>query len=152
MTRMELKIPPLLVLAATAFMMWLTTKILPPTALTPQQPWCARLLFVAGGCIIAAGIAAFNRARTTVNPMNPELSSGMVSNGIYRFSRNPMYLGMTFILAGWALWLEQATAWLGVIGFAAYIHRFQILPEERILAAKFGASYQAYCRSTRRWL
>ncbi|WP_373699255.1 isoprenylcysteine carboxylmethyltransferase family protein [Neisseria dentiae] len=148
---MELKIPPVLVLMVAALLMWLSAKLLPDTLL-PRLPLLALLLFSAGAGVIAAGISAFRRVGTTVNPLEPGQSSGVVSDGIYRFSRNPMYLGMVLMLAGWALWLGQAAAWPGVAGFAAYIHRFQILPEERILSAKFGAAYQAYCRNTRRWL
>lgn len=148
---MELKIPPVLALIIAALLMWLSAKWLPDTFL-PRLPLLALLLFSAGAGVIVAGIAAFKRVGTTINPLEPKQSSGIVSDGIYRFSRNPMYLGMVLILAGWALWLGHAIAWLGVAGFAAYIHRFQILPEERILSTKFGASYQTYCRHTRRWL
>lgn len=147
---MELKVPPVLALMVAALLMWLAAKWL-PDAFLPRLPLCALLLFSAGTAVIAAGIAAFKRIGTTVNPLAPGQSSGIVSDG-YRFSRNPMYLGMVLMLAGWALWLGQAAAWLGAAGFAAYIHRFQILPEERILSAKFGAAYQTYCRNTRRWL
>lgn len=148
---MELKIPPAAVLAVAALLMWLAGKTL-PAAFLPQLPPGALLLFAAGFGVIAAGVAAFKRARTTVNPLAPEQSSGIVSDGIYRFSRNPMYLGMALMLAGWAMWLGHIAAWLGVAGFAAYIHRFQILPEERILSEKFGEQYRSYCRKVRRWL
>ena len=76
----------------------------------------------------------------------------MVTDGIYRYSRNPMYLGMALLLAAWALWLGNAAAWLGIVLFVALINRYQIRPEERILAAKFGDDYHSYCRRTRRWL
>ena len=76
----------------------------------------------------------------------------MVTDGIYRYSRNPMYLGMALLLAAWALWLGNAAALLGIVLFVALINRYQIRPEERILAAKFGDDYRNYCRRTRRWL
>ena len=63
-----------------------------------------------------------------------------------------MYLGMALLLAAWALHLAQTAAWTGVAVFAAWITRFQIIPEERILTGKFGDAYRAYCRRTRRWI
>src|SRR5437868_186667 len=72
--------------------------------------------------------------------------------GAAGFSRNPMYLGDLLILAGWTLWLANALAFVGPPLFIAYIDRFQIAPEERILAARFGAAYAEYCRAVRRWL
>lgn len=148
---MELKIPPVLVLAAAAVLMRLLVWLLPFAPLhTPL--WLAVLPAVSGAVVIACGIRAFAKAQTTLNPMDPEQSGGIVSDGIYRFSRNPMYLGMVLMLSGCALWLGYAAAWVGVAGFAAYIGHFQIIPEERALAAKFGAEYAAYCRKTRRWL
>lgn len=100
----------------------------------------------------AGGVAAFRRHRTTVNPHTPDKSRLIVADGIYRFSRNPMYLGMVLLLAAWAQHLAQAAAWAGVAVFAAWITRFQIIPEERVLSAQFGDAYRAYCRRTRRWI
>lgn len=148
---MELKIPPVLLLLLTAALMWLSARLLPDFAL-PAPTWAAFITSSAGLAVIAAGVYAFRRARTTVNPRTPEKSSGIVSDGIYRFTRNPMYLGMVLILAGWALQLGQAAAWPWLAVFAAYLTRFQILPEERMLAAKFGGAYTDYCRRVRRWL
>lgn len=148
---MELKIPPVLLLILTAALMWLSARLLPDFPL-PAAAWAAGITAAAGLAVIGAGIYAFRRARTTVNPHTPEKSSGIVSDGIYRFTRNPMYLGMMLILTGWALWLGQTAAWPWIALFAAYLTRFQIRPEERILAAKFGTAYTDYCRRVRRWL
>ena len=87
-----------------------------------------------------------------MNPTKPEASSAVVSDGIYRFSRNPMYLSLLTGLAGWALFLENAAALLVLPMFVAYMNRFQIKPEERALLEKFGSSYAEYMRSVRRWL
>jgi len=92
------------------------------------------------------------RARTSVNPMRPEKSSAIVSAGIYGITRNPMYVGLVFVLTGWFVYLGAVSAIVGPIGFVLYIQRFQILPEERVLAAKFGDEYRAYMARVRRWL
>lgn len=95
---------------------------------------------------------AFRRAATTVNPIHPERATVLVTSGIYRCTRNPMYLGHALILLGWAVYLHNAAALLIVPGFMLYITRFQIQVEERALAARFPDAYTAFCLQTRRWL
>ncbi|MGF6147737.1 Putative protein-S-isoprenylcysteine methyltransferase [Kingella potus] len=150
MNALELKIPPLAVMLLCAVLMYALAAWRP--ADLPAMPWLAVLVAAAAFGIMLAGVAAFHRHRTTANPHTPEQSRLVVSDGIYRFSRNPMYLGMVLLLAAWALQLAQAAAWAGVAVFAAYITRFQIIPEERILSVRFGEAYRAYCCQTRRWL
>jgi protein-S-isoprenylcysteine O-methyltransferase Ste14 len=84
--------------------------------------------------------------------MQPEQVSNMVTDGIYRHSRNPMYLGMLLVLAAWAAWLASAPALLGLPVFVLYLNRFQIVPEERVLAQRFATQYADYAQRTRRWL
>jgi protein-S-isoprenylcysteine O-methyltransferase Ste14 len=110
------------------------------------------MLATAGACISLMAVISFRRARTTVNPLRPGTASTLVTGGIYRHTRNPMYLGLSIILLGWAVYLANAPALLLLPGFVLYIYRFQIVPEERTLAALFGAEYQAYRTRVRRWL
>jgi protein-S-isoprenylcysteine O-methyltransferase Ste14 len=111
----------------------------------------AVLLFAAGIAVAIAGVLHFRRARTTVNPLRPERASAMVTTGVYRWSRNPMYLGMLLVLAAWAAWLGSLLALVGLPLFVAYVGRFQIVPEERALAAQFPEEFERYARSVRRW-
>ncbi len=99
-----------------------------------------------------SGLVAFRRARTTVNPMKPGSASSLVHSGVYRVTRNPMYVGLVFLLLGWAAYLWSPWVLFGPLAFAAYINRFQIAPEERALAALFGEEYRAYQARVRRWL
>jgi len=104
---------------------------------------------------IALGVVAFfqfRKAATTVHPMKPQESSALVVGGVYRYTRNPMYLGMLLVLAAWGVWLANVAAWLALPLFIAYIGRFQIAPEERALEAHFGAAFADYRRAVRRWL
>jgi protein-S-isoprenylcysteine O-methyltransferase Ste14 len=87
-----------------------------------------------------------------VNPTQPETSSTIVTSGIYRWSRNPMYAGFLLILAGWAVQLASIAAVLLLPAFVLYMNRYQIQPEERALTDKFGAEYLSYRRRVRRWL
>ncbi|HEV8366930.1 MAG TPA: isoprenylcysteine carboxylmethyltransferase family protein, partial [Pyrinomonadaceae bacterium] len=75
-----------------------------------------------------------------------------VSTGVYRFTRNPMYLGLLLTLLGWAAFLSNPASLLFVPIFVLYINRFQIKPEEQVLSSLFGAEYMAYKSRVRRWL
>jgi len=99
-----------------------------------------------------AGVVAFRRARTTVNPLQPERASALVTGGIYRHTRNPMYLAVATMLLAWGLWLGNALGPLGAVLFVAWMDRLQIPPEERALAALFGEEFERYRRKVRRWL
>lgn len=95
---------------------------------------------------------AFGRAGTTVNPLRPDKATALVSSGIYRYSRNPMYVGQALLLLAWVLYVGH---WLGLFAvplFVLYITRFQIVPEERVLAARFADEYAEFRRRVHRWL
>jgi protein-S-isoprenylcysteine O-methyltransferase Ste14 len=109
-------------------------------------------LAVLGVATAFAGVAAFRSKRTTVNPLNPSASSAVVSGGVYRVSRNPMYLGFLLTLAGWGVYLSNAVAALFLPAFVAYMTQYQIKPEERSLLAKFGSEFAQYMSRVRRWL
>jgi len=102
--------------------------------------------------IAILAFAGLRLARTTFNPLDPARASALVTVGIYRVSRNPMYLSLLLLLVAYAVRLGAWVEWLGPAFFAAYVTRFQIIPEERILTEKFGEAYLAYQRRTRRWL
>jgi protein-S-isoprenylcysteine O-methyltransferase Ste14 len=102
--------------------------------------------------VAAAGILEFRRARTTVNPMTPGAASALVVRGVFRISRNPMYLGFSVILLGWAVFLQSASALVVLVAFIVYIDRFQIQPEEHALEKTFGVTFRDYARRVRRWL
>ena len=149
---LEYKVPPPLIGALCASLMWLICGMPPLTGRPPLLLVPALALVVLGLTVDAVGVLSFRRARTTVNPFAPERTVNIVSSGIYRLSRNPMYLGMACILTGWAVWLWQVQAVLGVVLFVAWITRFQIIPEERILTQKFGTEYRQYRQRVRRWI
>ncbi|MGX9415925.1 methyltransferase family protein [Vibrio sp. WJH972] len=153
MHRLELKIVPVvLVLIAVGFI-WALDWLLPTFRLMfPGQMICAAILFVAAGYLGLKGIWDFRQAKTTVHPHIPHEASTVVSNGIYQYSRNPMYLGLVCLLLVEGLVLKNWTMILVVWGFIAYLNRFQILPEERALEAKFGKEYLDYKEKVRRWI
>ncbi|MEP9315529.1 isoprenylcysteine carboxylmethyltransferase family protein [Pseudomonas sp. LABIM340] len=146
---LEHRIPPPLVAIITAVLMWLAVRPIDPPG---NRLWLALLVALAGVAVCLAGVASFRRARTTVNPLKPESASSLVVAGIYRYTRNPMYLGFAIVLLGWCVFLGSALAVLGVAVFVLYIGRFQIRPEERALRELFGAEFEAFCDQVRRWV
>jgi protein-S-isoprenylcysteine O-methyltransferase Ste14 len=110
------------------------------------------VLAVIAGAIGLAGVRSFHEAQTTLNPLNPERATTLVVGGVYRYSRNPMYLALLLALLGWGLYLANVFSLLAALTFVPYMNRFQIRPEERALAKAHGADFAAYCRHVRRWL
>jgi protein-S-isoprenylcysteine O-methyltransferase Ste14 len=153
MRTLELKVPPPLVALLTVAAMWGVARFTPAIeAPVRVRAISAIVIALAGVATGASGVAAFRRARTTHNPSKPETTSSLVTSGIYRLTRNPMYFGLALALLGWAVFLSSPGALLGIVGFVLYMNRFQIAPEERILAGKFGTAYSAYQARVRRWL
>lgn len=153
MQLLELKIPPAAMAALTGLVMWVVSRLTPGLHFAlPGAPFLAVGLTLAGVLIALLGVAFFRRARTTVNPLSPGTSSALVCSGIYRRSRNPMYLGMLLVLFAEAALLANALVWVLPVVFVFLMTRLQILPEERALAALFGAEFSTYKTKVRRWL
>jgi protein-S-isoprenylcysteine O-methyltransferase Ste14 len=153
MKSLELKVPPPLIALAVALAMWGVSRFTPLIHLpTLARVLTAVAVALAGGAISFAGLLAFRSAKTTVNPMKPESATALVSSGVCRFTRNPMYVGLLLVLIGWAIFLSSAWALFGPLSFIVYIGRFQSTPEERVLAGMFGAEYAEYQTRVRRWL
>ena len=153
MASLELKIPPPAVAAAIAVAMWGTSRLAPLL----QIPSALRLgtsgaVLLVGIVFSVGGVLAFRRARTTLNPTKPEQASSLVRSGVYRVTRNPMYVGLLCILFAWAVFLSSGWALIGPVAFVLYIGRFQIAPEERALAKLFGSEFTDYQAKVRRWL
>lgn len=145
------KIPPVIIVLFFAGVMALIAHY-SVIDFTVFVAYLAASLVIIGCAICVAGVVSFKLAKTTVNPNKPEQASKLVTSGIYRISRNPMYLGFAFILAGWGVWLSSVWAMLGVIGFIGYLTLFQIMPEERALTKLFGDEFTIYKARVRRWL
>src|SRR5271165_6750772 len=111
--RIKPRIPPPLMLLVAAACMWALDRWL-PLAVCILPPWnqLGWIPFVAGFAIDVASIVTFRRVGTTVNPLQPAKASHLVTTGPFGYSRNPMYLGLTLLLTGWALWLGSASPWL----------------------------------------
>lgn len=150
---LELKVPPPVVTLIMATGMWAIAGVGPGLAAGPLlRSVLAAAIAGAGFAVMGAGVLSFRRARTTISPLNPESSTALVTSGIYARTRNPMYLGMCLILVAWAIYLQSLVAFIGPAAFVAYIRRFQIQPEERVLLSLFGQAYESYKGRVRQWV
>lgn len=150
---LDTRLPPPLLLALLGAAMWAIAAYVPGFTLRHSATDAvAVLLALAGIAMNVLPKLAFSRAGTTVNPLRPARATALVTHGLHRVSRNPMYVGQVLLLAAWALYLGHAIAALCVPLQVAWLTRFQILPEERALEARFGAAWRAYRARVPRWL
>jgi protein-S-isoprenylcysteine O-methyltransferase Ste14 len=147
------KIPPPIVAGLIAAAMWAVSSFQPAHPFAPLfRQMAVSVLAVAGICFDSLGLLAFLKSRTTINPLSPHKASALVTGGIYRITRNPMYVGLALLLGAWAIHLSATWSFIGPVLFVAYINRYQIESEERFLASIFGEEYSAYAAQVRRWL
>ena len=150
---LEHKVPPPVVAAVVGLAMWGVAPHGPTFALDPLARYgIAGVLFAIALAFDLSGLLAFRAKRTTINPLAPQRASALVTGGVYRVTRNPMYVGLCFILLAWTVYLSALLPIIGPIFFIAYVTRFQIVPEERVLRRLFGNAYLQYAQRVRRWL
>ena len=150
---LELKVPPPILALCLALLMWFASSLVSPVVVPfGIRVGVALALVVIGQSISISGMVSFRRAKTTMNPIKASAASSLVTSGVYRYTRNPMYLGLSVTLMAWAVFLSNLLALVAVPLFVLYISRFQISPEERVLSSLFGAEYAAYKQRVRRWL
>ena len=150
---LELRVPPLVLTIIAGFLGWILAQALPGLNVeSAAQAWLAAAIGLLGFICSLLGVAGFRRARTTVNPTKPAAATTLVVSGIYRVTRNPMYVGFLFFLLAELVWLGNPVSLLVAPGFVLYLNRFQIIPEERALSHRFGAEYVEYAARVGRWL
>jgi len=150
---LETKVPPSLVMLVLAVAMWLVALATPAFAFRISlSESVAGSIALAGLLVNAYPKILFNRAGTSTNPMRPRAAANLVTSGAYRYTRNPMYVGHALILLGVAAYLCNELSVLALPLHILYITRFQILPEERALSARFPQEYAAYVDAVPRWI
>lgn len=150
---MKLLVPPPVQGLIAGGAMWGIAKLVPALSFATQESRYFAIFLIAVGFVIEViAVGAFFRARTTVNPLDPTKTKALVVKGLYRFSRNPMYLGLLLLLTGVAFWFSNPLNILILFVFVWSITTFQIKPEEEVLFNKFGVDYQEYYQRVRRWL
>lgn len=148
---LELKVPPALSFLIVSLLMWGSADCLPAWETGWFLCLLAWLSFVVGGLFCVLGLLAFVVHKTSPDPRDPHQSRTLVCDGIYAYSRNPMYLGFVLLLASVMLWLGSPLLVFYIMAFVWFLTRYQIEPEERILGYRFGQAYQDYLYRVPRW-
>jgi protein-S-isoprenylcysteine O-methyltransferase Ste14 len=151
---LELKVPPLALTALVSAVMGGVEYASDGTpVVAPSLAWAAGAAVALSGLAIAyRGVSVFRRIRTTVDPLHPERSARLVTAGVYRWTRNPMYLGFVLFVLGLAVALQSLVGFALTAFTAVFLQRFQIKPEERALSRRFGAAFDVYRGRVRRWI
>jgi len=151
---LELRIPPVVLVLVMAGLMWALKVVTAPSLgfAFPLSLFVALVVGTAGFAFALLGVREFRSAGTTVDPRVPDQSASLVVRGVYRISRNPMYVGFLLVLIAWGIFLSNLASLALLPAFVVYMNRFQIIPEERRMKAKFGEAYHQYEAKVRRWV
>lgn len=153
MKKLETKIPPVVVFITAALLMKLISIYVPAIDIPEYARLLMTIIFLLwGGVMGLFGVISFLRVKTTVDPIKPEKASTLVDTGVYKISRNPMYLGLGLLLIAFAFYLKSIASLLVVVLFMIYMTRFQIIPEEKAMIKLFGDEYIDYMKRVRRWI
>ncbi|WP_413691611.1 methyltransferase family protein [Psychromonas sp. KJ10-2] len=147
-----LRYPPVITLLYMLMMLLISYLLSSVNVHLPVLHWLALFIVIIAMLVVLSGGWAFKKANTTVDPTTPEKASVLVNTGIYRYSRNPMYLGLLGLLLAEACVLGNSLCLL-VIPFYIYsMNKRFIEPEEKALMRIFGSQFEAYKNQVRRWL
>jgi len=150
--RIETKIPPPMLAASFVFCMWVADQYFPRSVLGETVRISVATGFILFGALsVVLAVVSFAKAKTTVNPLQPEKAGTLVTTGIYQYTRNPMYLGMLCALLAWGVFLANGFSLALAILFVPVTNLLQILPEERAMELNFREHYIAYKAKVRRW-
>ena len=148
---METKIPPPLVTLAFGLSIYFSRGMFPAVE-TQYSFYLGIFLLLLGFFILISAVRLFRKDKTTVNPLSPEQATKLVTDGIFKYSRNPMYLGMAFVLGSMAVFFNAIGGIILIALFCVYITKFQIIPEERAMRELFSQEFDRYVKETRRWI
>ena len=146
-----LKIPPPLLVLILVIANYFSSKKIDLIHL-PNQDLISILILLIGILILINPIFKFIKSKTTIDPIKFKKVNKLITSGIYKYSRNPMYLGMALILLGLALMFNLIGGTLFTILFTIFITKFQIRPEEEVMEKLFGEDFLKYKKNVRMWL
>ena len=149
--RLETKIPPPIVGLIFGFVIYYTRDIFPKLVIKNENIFGTLFILVGLGCFLSA-IGLFKKKQTAVTPLNPSSATKLITHGIYKYSRNPMYLGMSLVLAGISIMVNPIGGLAFISLFTLYINQFQIEPEEKAMTKLFKNEFSEYKKNVRRWV
>ena len=148
---MKTKIPPPIIALVMIAIIYLSSLIIEPITFNYQTLISILVVVIGLACAIPS-FRLFAKYKTTISPFTPSETSALVTDGMYRYSRNPMYLGLVFLTIAATIFFGT---WLGVVIVVAFIfllNFLQIIPEEEALLDIFGEEYVEYQKKVRRWI
>ena len=148
---MKTKIPPPILALVMIVLIYLSSFFIESTTFNYQGSLSVLILILGLACAIPS-FKLFARYKTTISPLKPSDATALVTEGMYRYSRNPMYLGLLLLTIASTIWFGT---WFGIIInilFIFLINFLQIIPEEEALLEIFGEEYEEYKKNVRRWI
>ena len=151
MIDIKTKFPPPLVALTFGFLINYTKNIFPKIEIKNEIIF-GSFMIISGLIIILSAIILFKKYQTTITPLNPSNATKLITDGIYKFSRNPMYLGLLLVLVGISIIINLTGGFFFIILFILYINLFQIIPEENAMVDLFKDEFLEYKKNVRRWI
>ena len=151
MIDIKTKFPPPLVALTFGFLINYTKNIFPKIEIKNEIIF-GSFMIISGLIIILSAIILFKKYQTTITPLNPSNATKLITDGIYKFSRNPMYLGLLLVLVGISIILNLTGGFFFILLFILYINLFQIIPEENAMVDLFKDEFLEYKKNVRRWI
>ena len=148
---MSTKIPPPIVTLIFGLIIFFSKSLFPIFKFNNSN-YVSLIFLIFGFIILITAVKSFKKHQTTINPLNPDQASTLVNSGIFSFTRNPMYLGMLFILLSISFNFNILGGIIICFLFKIYITRFQIMPEEEAMEKIFGKDFVEYKKKVRRWI
>jgi protein-S-isoprenylcysteine O-methyltransferase Ste14 len=151
MIDIKTKFPPPLVALTFGFLINYTKNIFPKIEIKNEN-FFGSIMIISGFIIILSAIILFKKYKTTITPLNPSNATKLITGGIYKFSRNPMYLGLLLVLLGISFMINIIGGFLLIPLFILYLNLFQIIPEENAMVDLFKDEFLDYKKNVRRWI
>ena len=151
MIDIKTKFPPPLVALTSGFLIKYTKSIFPNIEIKNKIIF-GSFMITSGLIIILSAIILFKKYKTTITPLKPSKATKLIVNGVYKFSRNPMYLGLLLVLIGVSIMLNPIGGIFFIPLFILYLNYFQIIPEENAMIQLFEGEFLKYKRNVRRWI
>ena len=151
MMNVKTKFPPPLVALAFGFLIYYTKNIFPKIEIVWRYVFGSFMIII-GLFIILSAIILFKKYKTTITPLNPSNATKLIVSGVYKFSRNPMYLGLLLVLSGISTILNPIGGLFLIPLFILYLNLFQIIPEENAMVDLFKDEFLEYKKNVRRWI
>lgn len=150
---LEAKIPPPLLTIIFGLAVWGIATVLPGLDISRDIRLTILIVMVAVGLVLTvSALLTFWKAKTTIDPNHLHKATTVVKHGIYKFSRNPMYLALLIYLTALTIYMANLYALPLPVLFVLYMNRFQIQPEESMMTSLFGEAYLSYKNQVRRWI